>query len=101
MDVERAGLVMLVELLIARFVHFTVEHALVDEELRPLEVAVAGEQGIVEIEQGKAHRVPLQGERNSSKGPTSAHVAPARHDSRAANAEAGRRSGRWARSCTK
>ena len=54
-DVERARLVLLVELLVARFVHLAVEHALLDQELRPLEVAVAGEQGVVEIEQGEPH----------------------------------------------
>ena len=55
MDVERARAVLLVEVMVLRLVDFPVENALLHQELRPLEVAVPGEQGVVEIEQGKAH----------------------------------------------
>ena len=55
-DVERAGLVLLVELVVARFVDLAVEHALLDQELRPLEIAVAREQRVVEIEERELHR---------------------------------------------
>jgi hypothetical protein len=48
-DIQRAGLVLLVELHIFRGVHFAIEYALADEKLRPLEVGVAGEQGVVEV----------------------------------------------------
>ncbi len=41
-DVERAGLVVVVELLVRRLMYFAVEHVFRDEELRPLEVGVAG-----------------------------------------------------------
>src|SRR5262245_36877805 len=51
MDVQRAGLVLVVELLVARFVDFAVEHALLDQELGPLEIAVAREQRVVEVEE--------------------------------------------------
>ena len=40
--VQRAGFVLLVKLHIARLVYLSVEHALLDQELRPLEVAVPG-----------------------------------------------------------
>jgi hypothetical protein len=41
---------LIVEGLVAGFIHLTVEHPLLDQELRPLEVAVARQQGIVQIE---------------------------------------------------
>ena len=49
-DIQRAGLVLIVKCLIARLVHFTVKHAALDQELRPLEIAVAGKQRVVQIE---------------------------------------------------
>jgi len=52
---ERSGFVLLVEMPIARFVNLAVENALLDEELRPLEVAVAGEQRVIEIEERELH----------------------------------------------
>jgi hypothetical protein len=58
MDVERAGLVLFVEFDVARFMHFAVEHALADQELRPLEIRIAGEQGVVEVEECQVHGVP-------------------------------------------
>ena len=54
-DIERAGLVLLEKLLVAGLVDFAVEHAFLDQKLRPLEVAVAGQQGIVQIEKSEAH----------------------------------------------
>ena len=61
-DVERARLVLLVELDVLRLLHFAVEHALADEELRPGEVGVAGEQGVVEVEEDEIHvRAPQDG----------------------------------------
>lgn len=61
-DVERAGLVLFVERDVLRFLHLAVEHALADEELRPGEVGVAGEQGVVEVEEDEIHdRAPQDG----------------------------------------
>jgi len=51
-DVERAGHVLLVVGSILRLVLLAPQHALVDQELAPLIVAVASEQGVVEIEKG-------------------------------------------------
>src|SRR5688572_23379 len=53
-DVERARLVLLEELLVARLVDLAVEHLLLDQELRPLEIAVAREQRVVEIKQNQS-----------------------------------------------
>jgi len=53
-DVERARLVLLEEHVVLGFVLLAVEHAPVDEELAPLVVAVAHEQGVVEVEQDQA-----------------------------------------------
>src|SRR5574340_869257 len=49
-DVQGARLVLLVELGVACLVDLAVEYALADEELRPFEVRIAAEQGVVEIE---------------------------------------------------
>ena len=57
-DVQRAGLVLLVERTVLRFVVGALEHAAIDQELAPLVVAVAGEQRVVEVEQGQAHERP-------------------------------------------
>ena len=54
-DIERAGLVLCEELVVLRFVDVTVEDALLDQELRPLVVAVAGEEGVVEVEENEIH----------------------------------------------
>ena len=54
-DVERAVLVALVEPLVLRVVVVRVEHALLDQELRPGVVAVAVEECVVEIEEGELH----------------------------------------------
>ena len=54
-DVQRPGLVMLEELLVARFVDFAIEHAFFDQKLCPLEIAVAGQQGVVQVEESEAH----------------------------------------------
>ncbi len=58
MDVERAGLVLLVVHAVLRLVGGALDHALVAHELAPLVVAVAGEQRVVEVEQGQAHERP-------------------------------------------
>ena len=50
MDVQRARLVLIVEKLIASFVDLAIEHSFFDQELRPLEVAVTGQQRVVEVE---------------------------------------------------
>ena len=50
MDIERAVPVLIEELLVARLVHLAVEHALLDQELRPFKIAVAGQQRIIQIE---------------------------------------------------
>ncbi len=57
MDIERAVLVLFVEFVVARLVHFAVEHALFDQELRPLEIAVARQQRVVEIEKHEVQRL--------------------------------------------
>ena len=59
-DVQRPRLVMLEELLVARFVDFAIEHAFVDQELSPLEIAVASEQRVIEVEQCEAHEAQKQ-----------------------------------------
>jgi hypothetical protein len=41
---------MFIEFLVFRFVDFTVQHTPADEELRPLEVGITGEQGVVKVE---------------------------------------------------
>src|SRR5436305_14098685 len=58
MDVERAGDVLVVIDAVLRLVDLALEHAMVDQELAPLVIAVAGKQRIVEIEQGQAHARP-------------------------------------------
>ncbi|MNC85470.1 hypothetical protein D3C83_10700 [compost metagenome] len=50
MDIESAGPVLVVEILVAGLVRFAVEDALLDQKLRPLEVAVARQQRVVQIE---------------------------------------------------
>ena len=62
-DVEGASLVLIVKDLVAGFMDFLVEHALGNQELGPLEVRVAGEQGVVQVEEYEIHRscLPLIG----------------------------------------
>src|SRR5262249_12083696 len=55
-NVERARFVLFEERLIARLVDFAVEHPFVNQELSPLEIAVASEQRIIEVEQCEAHK---------------------------------------------
>src|SRR5581483_8829108 len=55
-DIQGPGLVPAEELVVARLVPGTVEHAAPDQELRPGVVAVAREQGVVEIEERQVHR---------------------------------------------
>jgi hypothetical protein len=52
-DVERAVLVALVEPFVLRVVVARVQDALLDQELRPLVIAVAIEQRVVEVEEGE------------------------------------------------
>jgi hypothetical protein len=54
-DVECAGLVGLIEVAIACLMHFAVQRTFLDEKPGPLEIAVAGEEGVVEIKQCEAH----------------------------------------------
>ena len=76
-DVERAGLVLLVELAVLRLVDVAVEHALLDQELRPLVVAVAGEQGVVEVEENEIHgALELHAMRGQSRFPRRPLVLP-------------------------
>ena len=49
-NIQRPRLVLLVERDVLRLEQFAVEHALLNQELRPLEIAVAAQQGIVQIE---------------------------------------------------
>ena len=49
LDVQRSSLVVFVELEIARLMHFAVENALADQELRPFEIRVAGKERVVQI----------------------------------------------------
>src|SRR5579871_4947105 len=55
--IEGTGFVLLVKLNIARFIYFTIEYTLLDQELSPFKVAVTGEEGIVEIKQGQIHDI--------------------------------------------
>ena len=50
-DIERAGLVLLVEAQVLGLVGIPLEDAVIDQELRPFVVAVPAEEGIVEIKQ--------------------------------------------------
>jgi len=54
-DVQLPGLVFLVEALVLPFVVFAVHHPPFGQETAPEIVAVAGEQGVVEIEDGQWH----------------------------------------------
>ncbi len=54
-DVEGARLVLIVKNLVAGFVDFLVEYAFGNQELGPLEVGVAGEQGVVQVEEYEIH----------------------------------------------
>ncbi len=54
-DVERARLVVIVELDVLCLLHLAVDDTLADQELRPLEIGVTGEQGVVKIEEGEIH----------------------------------------------
>ena len=60
-DVERAVLVALVEPLVLRVVLVGMQHALLDQELRPRVVAVAVEERVVEVEERELHREPSIG----------------------------------------
>ena len=52
-DIQRAGLVLIVEMLVLRLVKFTVDHAQANQELRPFEIAVAIQQRVVQVKQGQ------------------------------------------------
>src|SRR5262245_5004385 len=54
-DIERAGLVLAEELVVLRLVALAVEHAALDQELRPLVIAVTGEKRVVEVEERELH----------------------------------------------
>src|SRR6185503_14720979 len=45
-----------VEAVVAGLVHLGIDHGLVDQEQRPLVVAVPAQQGVVEVEQREVHR---------------------------------------------
>src|SRR5690348_11563652 len=55
LDIQSAGLVLLIEFDITGLMDFAVEHPLLDQVLSPLEVAIACEQGIIEVKQSKVH----------------------------------------------
>src|SRR2546430_1420330 len=57
-DVERAFLVLAEETVVLRLVFGAIEHAALDEELRPFVVAVSREQRVVEIEE-RQFQVPV------------------------------------------
>jgi hypothetical protein len=57
-DVQGAGLVLLVERAVLRLLGFAHQYAAVDQELAPLIVAVAGEQRVIEVEKSQAHVRP-------------------------------------------
>ena len=54
-DVERAGLVLLIKFDIARLVYFPVKHALFNQELRPFEVAVTGKSVLSRSNESEIH----------------------------------------------
>ena len=54
-DIQRARLVLFVKRMIARRVQLAIQHAVLNQELRPLEVRIPGQQGIIEIEQDEFH----------------------------------------------
>ncbi len=54
-NIQPPGLVIIVKSLVFGFVMRAIDHAFGDEELPPLVVGVAGQQGVVEIEQDEVH----------------------------------------------
>ena len=61
----RTRLVLLVEFDIAGLMNFAVEHSLLDQVLSPLEVAIACEQGIIEVKQSEVHETGCNSSRTS------------------------------------
>ena len=74
MDVERASLVLIIKLVVLCFLQFTVDDALADQELRPLEIRVAGKQCVVEVEKGEFHAVTSLLSRSRSSGRVTARL---------------------------
>jgi hypothetical protein len=71
-DVQGAGLVLLVEPDVLGFLYLAVDDAFADQELRPLEIGVAGDEGVVKVEEGEVHgvssgRVSLSSSRSSGR----------------------------------
>ncbi|MNT69578.1 hypothetical protein D3C72_2079060 [compost metagenome] len=60
-DIQRAGLVLLVEVVVLPRVVLGVEDAAFDQEFRPFAVGVANDQGVVQVKQGKIHGVSAFG----------------------------------------
>src|SRR3954463_4138519 len=65
MYIQRSGFILLVEFDILRFVHFSVEHALLNQELRPLEIAITSQKRIVEVKQRQIHDAACNNSRTS------------------------------------
>ena len=55
LDVQGAGRVLLVKPDVPGFLYLAVDDAFADQELRPLEIGVAGDEGIVKVEEGEVH----------------------------------------------
>ena len=55
LDIQRAGFVVGIELVVLALVFGRVHHAATDEETPPLVVAVGGDEGVIEVEEGQIH----------------------------------------------
>jgi hypothetical protein len=67
-DIQRAGLVIVEKLLIACPMQFAVERADLDQEFRPLEIAVPAQQGVVEIKHYQLQSISPSGGNIESRG---------------------------------
>src|SRR5690606_18977087 len=57
MNIERAGFVLLVKMVVPVFVNLRIDHALINQELTKSMVAVAVEQGVIKIKNCQCHGV--------------------------------------------
>ena len=54
-DIQRAGLVVGIELIVLALLFGFIHHAAPDEETSPLVVAVGGDEGVIEVKEGQIH----------------------------------------------
>jgi hypothetical protein len=56
-DIQRTRLVLFVKRMIARRMQFAIQHAVLNQELRPFKVGIACQQGVVEVKQNQFHNM--------------------------------------------